>query len=54
MPIYKTYNKNFFKIWTAEMAYVLGFFAADGNLMRPKLGGYYFSLEIGDKDSVLV
>ena len=34
------------------MAYVLGFFAADGNLMRPERGGYYFSLEICDKNII--
>lgn len=32
------------------MAYVLGFFAADGNLSKNRNGGCYFSLEIRDKD----
>ena len=34
------------------MAYVLGFFAADGNLIRNKRGSCYVSLEICDKDIV--
>ncbi len=32
MPIYKTKNEAFFKKWTPEMAYVLGFFTADGTI----------------------
>ena len=28
MPISKTLNQDFFKTWSPEMAYVLGFFAA--------------------------
>jgi intein-encoded DNA endonuclease-like protein len=45
-------NKDFFKKWTPEMAYVLGFFAADGNVMENKRGGHFFSLQITDKDIV--
>lgn len=43
-------NKDFFKTWTPEMAYVLGFFAADGNLIRNKRGACFFSLEICDRE----
>lgn len=35
------------------MAYVLGFFAADGNLIKSKRGGHFFNIEIGDKDLLL-
>lgn len=34
------------------MAYVLGFFAADGNLIKNKRGAHFFSLEICDKDII--
>jgi intein-encoded DNA endonuclease-like protein len=49
VPILKNVNKDFFKKWTPEMAYVLGFFAADGNLIKNKRGACFFSLEICDK-----
>ncbi len=32
------------------MAYVLGFFCADGSMYRNKRGGYFITLEITDKD----
>jgi len=41
MPIYKTKNENFFKKWTPEMAYVLGFFAADGSMVKNKRGACF-------------
>ncbi|MDO8510054.1 MAG: LAGLIDADG family homing endonuclease [bacterium] len=49
MPIYKKVNKNFFKKWTGEMAYVLGFFAADGYITLNKRGAYFWSIQITDK-----
>ena len=48
MPVYKTKNENFFKTWTPEMAYVLGFFTADGYMIHTKRGGYYVCFEITD------
>ncbi len=50
MPIYKKVNKKFFKKWTPEMAYVLGFFMADGYVFTSKRGGKYFAIQIKDKD----
>lgn len=50
MPVYKRVNKDFFKKWSNEMAYVLGFFAADGNMIVNKRGGQFWSIEIIDKD----
>ncbi len=35
------------------MAYVLGFFAADGNLLRTKRGTHFFSLSSADRDILL-
>jgi hypothetical protein len=49
VPIDKKINKNFFKKWTHEMAYVLGFFAADGYITVNKRGGQFWSIQITDK-----
>lgn len=43
MPIFKTKNENFFKKWTPEMAYVLGFFTADGNMIKNKRGAHFIA-----------
>ena len=50
MPIHKTKNEDFFKTWTPDMAYILGFFAADGSMGRNKRGGYYIEFQITDGD----
>jgi hypothetical protein len=49
VPIPKLVNKNFFKIWTPEMAYVLGFFAADGYITNSRRGGWFWCIQIADK-----
>ena len=49
MPIRKKVNKDFFKRWSKEMSYVLGFFAADGNLIINKNGSNYFSFYSADR-----
>src|SRR5690242_9552827 len=49
MPVFKSVNKNFFKKWSSEMAYVLGFFAADGYITVNKRGGEFWSIDIVDK-----
>lgn len=43
-------DANFFKTWSHEMAYVLGFFLADGTFDITKRGGYYFGFNITDKE----
>jgi len=48
--MYRKINKNFFKKWTPNMAYVLGFIYADGNLIHTKRGTWFWSLQITDKD----
>ena len=50
------YNENFFKTWSAEMAYVLGLIYTDGNLhIRKDKSGYDLGiLSFGQKDIELV
>ena len=50
MPIFKEKNENFFKVWTPEMAYVLGFFTADGNMIKNKRGAHFISFYTTDKE----
>lgn len=50
MPIYKKVNKDFFKKWSPQMAYVLGFFAADGYMTENKRGGCFWNIQITDKN----
>ena len=50
MPIYRTKNENFFKKWSPEMAYVLGFFAADGCMIKNNRGAHFIEFHITDKD----
>ncbi len=50
MPIQKEVNKDFFKKWSREMAYVLGFFAADGYITVNKRGGQFWCIQITDKE----
>lgn len=42
-------NKDFFKTWTPDMAYVLGFFAADGYVTVNRRGGQYWCIDIADE-----
>ena len=49
MPMYRHVDKDFFKKWTLEMAYVLGFFMADGSIDINPRGSHYFSLAIIDR-----
>ncbi len=50
MPIYKTKNEDFFKKWSPEMAYVLGFFTADGNMIKNKRGAHFVSFYNTDRE----
>jgi intein-encoded DNA endonuclease-like protein len=48
MPIYKKYNRAFFKTWSPEMAYILGFLFADGNIIKTKRNTHFVSLYTND------
>ncbi len=50
MPILRKVNRDFFKKWNEDMAYVLGFFAADGYITKNKRGGCFWSIQITDLD----
>jgi intein-encoded DNA endonuclease-like protein len=50
MPMYRKINKNFFKKWTNDMAYILGFIYADGNIIYTKRNTWFWSLQITDGD----
>jgi intein-encoded DNA endonuclease-like protein len=41
MPIQKEFNKKFFKKWSEDMTYVLGFLFADGNIINTKRGTHF-------------
>lgn len=52
MPKRKKINKGFFKKWSPAMAYVLGFFTADGSLTINGRGHYYIEFYSCDKESI--
>lgn len=53
MPIPRNVNRNFFKKWSSEMAYVLGFIFADGYIQINSRGSSYFCFDSTDKEIVL-
>jgi hypothetical protein len=50
MPVFKSVNKDFFKKWSPEMAYILGFFAADGYITVNRRGGQFWCIQITDEN----
>lgn len=49
MPIHKKYNKDYFKTWSSDMAYILGFMYADGNIVKTKRGTHFVAIYSADK-----
>lgn len=47
------YNKDYFKHWSKNMAYVFGLWCADGNICMTS-GGYYFSITLKQSDKYLL
>lgn len=52
MAKHKRINQDFFKSWSPSMAYVLGFFAADGNLAINPNGYKYIEFNSCDRESI--
>lgn len=50
MPMLREYDKNFFKKWTSDMAYILGFLYADGNVTRTKRGTHFVAIYSADRE----
>ncbi len=50
MSEYKKYNKDYFKTWSSDMAYVLGFLYADGNIVETVRGNHYIAIYTADRD----
>ena len=48
MPIPKKYEKDFFKTWSREMAYVLGFLYADGNMTKTRRETHFIAFYSAD------
>ncbi len=49
MPIYKYINKGFFKTWSKDMVYILGFLFADGTITITKRGTHYIAFHSTDQ-----
>lgn len=47
--MYRSLDHDFFKHWSHEMAYVLGYFAADGTMLRNKRGAHFIEFHSTDK-----
>ena len=52
MPIVKTLDYDFFKAWSSDMAYVLGYFAADGSMLKNNRGAHF--IEFTSIDRILL
>lgn len=52
MSLSRSLNQDFFKVWTSDMAYVLGYFAADGCMIRNARGAYF--IEFVSTDRILL
>jgi intein-encoded DNA endonuclease-like protein len=52
MPMHRTLNHDFFSEWSTDMAYVLGYFAADGSMIKNNRDAYY--IEFTSTDRILI
>ena len=50
MPIYKVFDKTFFKKWSRDVAYILGFLFADGNIVKTKRNTHFMAIYSADFD----
>lgn len=51
--MHREINKDFFKVWSGDMAYVLGFMFADGNMVENKRGGFYIAIYTADEELLI-
>lgn len=49
MPIIKKYNRDYFKSWNRDVAYIVGFMYADGNIVQTKRGTYFVAIYTADR-----
>lgn len=54
MPIQRSLNQDFFKQWSPEMAYVLGYFAADGSMLKNSRGGHFIEFTSTDRSLLVI
>ena len=47
--MHRALNQDFFAEWSPEMAYVLGFFAADGSMLKNARGAHFIEFTITDR-----
>ena len=52
-PMFRAVQHDFFKYWSPEMAYVLGYFAADGTMIRNNRGAHFIEFHSTDKRLVI-
>ena len=52
-PIFRDVRADFFKSWSKEMAYVLGYFAADGAMIKNKRGAHFIEFHSTDKELIV-
>lgn len=50
MPIFRTLNHDFFKKWSPQMTYFLGYIAADGAITIGKRGNCYLEVQSIDRE----
>lgn len=53
MAVLRKKNEDFFSVWSSQMAYVFGFFVADGNLSKGRRGNCYVEFTSTDKEILL-
>lgn len=52
MPILRHFNRNLFKKWSPEMAYVLGFIFADGTVFKNRRGAHFLEITSTDLEVI--
>lgn len=52
MPMFRKFNKDFFRSWSNEMAYVLGFIFADGTVFKNKRGAFFLEITSTDLEVI--